>query len=103
MMNRKAVYDKEMYNHTLRTLKTLYEKQNTPSIMFALDCAKSVVERQIPKKPKPYKVKVAKILIGNGYWGKGTTVYKCPYCGEYVSRIYKHCGDCGQALDWSDE
>ena len=62
----------------------------------------SALKKQIPKKPTPHKVKVDKILIGNGYWNEGTTVYKCPNCGEFISRAYKHCGDCGQALDWSE-
>lgn len=62
----------------------------------------NALNKQMPKKPIPHKVKADKILIKNGYWGKGTTVYKCPNCGEYITRLYKHCSDCGQAIDWSD-
>ena len=64
----------------------------------------SALEKQIPKKPTPHIVQPveAPIKIGNGHWQKGTTVYKCPNCGEWVSKIYKHCLNCGQALDWSD-
>ena len=42
-------------------------------------------EKQIPKKPKDRE---------------GTTYSYCPCCGS--NNIYKYCGDCGQALDWSD-
>ncbi|MGN1479678.1 MAG: hypothetical protein ACI4XH_07920 [Acutalibacteraceae bacterium] len=63
------------------------------------------LKKQIPEKPIPHIVEPveAPIKIGCGRWGKGTTVYKCPNCGEWVSRVYKHCPACGQALDWSGE
>ena len=67
-------------------------------MMVAFKC----MEKQIPKKPTPHKVKVDKVLIGNGYWCKGTTVYKCPTCDSYTTMLYAYCGGCGQALDWSD-
>lgn len=60
------------------------------------------LEKQIPKKPKPHKVDVKKIKIGNGHWCKGTTIYYCPNCKDFISRAYKFCHKCGQALDWSD-
>ena len=64
-----------------------------------------VLEKQIPKKPASHTVQPveAPIQIGHGNWGAGTTVYKCPNCKCWVSKIYKHCHDCGQALDWRDE
>lgn len=60
------------------------------------------LEKQIPKKPTPQIVKGGKRLIGNGWWCKGTTVYKCPCCNSWITQSYKYCIDCGQALDWSD-
>lgn len=60
------------------------------------------LEKQIPKKPTAHKVEVPKIKVGNGFWGKGTTVYRCPCCNELISRIYDCCYKCGQAIDWSD-
>lgn len=42
-------------------------------------------EKHIPKKPKDRE---------------GTTYSFCPCCGS--NNIYEYCGDCGQALDWSD-
>ena len=62
----------------------------------------SALEKQIPKKPTPQVVKGGKRLIGNGWWCKGTTVYKCPCCNSWITQTYKYCIDCGQALDWGD-
>ena len=69
---------------------------------IAFENAISALEKQIPKKPTPHKVDVEKIKIGNGYWCKGTTIYKCPNCNDFISRTYTYCHKCGQALDWSD-
>lgn len=71
-------------------------------IVPAREIAISALEKQIPKKPTPQVVKGGKRLIGNGWWCKGTTVYKCPCCNEFISRIYDYCYKCGQALDWGD-
>ena len=88
-------------------MKELLEKLEwvryyTPRFSDVISKVMDKLQILMPKKPTPHKVKVDKILIGNGYWGKGTTVYKCPNCGEYITKLYKHCGDCGQAIDWSD-
>ena len=68
------------------------------------DTAISALEKQIPKKPTLHIVQPveAPIKIGCGRWGKGTTVYECPNCKEWVSKTYKYCPDCGQALKWRD-
>lgn len=58
------------------------------------------LEKQIPKKPTAHKVDVPKIKVGNGFFGKGTTVYRCPCCNELISRICDCCYKCGQAIDW---
>lgn len=73
-----------------------------PKMNQALNLAISALEKQIPKKPTPHIVQPveAPIKIGCGHWGKGTTVYECPNCKEWVSKIYKHCPNCGQALEW---
>lgn len=69
----------------------------------AFEEAISAIEKQIPKKPTPSVVKSEKIKIGNANWCKGTTVYKCPNCNEYISKIYDYCYKCGQALLWESE
>ena len=71
-------------------------------IIEALKMAISALKKQIPKKPTPHIVDGEKIKIGNGYWCKGTTIYRCPNCEDFISRMYKYCHKCGQALDWSD-
>ena len=46
------------------------------------------LEKQIPKKPLPYK----------GYEGQ------CPECGVvYLDRLTGYCGNCGQKLFWETE
>lgn len=70
---------------------------------FALDAtsiAKSAILCRIPVEPSMHKVDCDFIQIGNARWCKGTTVYKCPCCDSFVSRIHKFCFNCGQALDW---
>ena len=62
----------------------------------------SALKKQIPQKPTPKVVDVEKIKIGNAAWCKGTTIYYCPNCNDFISRIYTYCHKCGQALDWSD-
>lgn len=58
------------------------------------------LEKQIPRKPD---------FEGDGYDDKGNIIYDtwiCPCCEEryevYYDDNYKHCPNCGQALDWSD-
>ena len=47
------------------------------------------LDKQIPKKP----------LIEERYYGNG----KCPNCNAvFIDKSTKFCGNCGQALDWSD-
>ena len=57
-------------------------------------------ERDTPKKPD---------LEGDGYDGDGNIIYDtwiCPNCGKHYEVDYdgyKHCPNCGQAIDWSEE
>lgn len=68
----------------------------------ALNMAQEALEKQIPKKPTTNKV---------WYVGVYSDYYKttniCPVC-DCVLRANeswndKHCPNCGQAIDWSDE
>ena len=69
---------------------------------IAFETAIEALEKQAAKKPEPHIVDVEKIKIGNANWCKGTTVYRCPNCNDFISRIYDFCYHCGQALDWSE-
>lgn len=68
----------------------------------AMDRAKEAITRRIPVEPAPFRVNCDSIQIGHAKWRKGTTVYKCPCCDNFVSRIQKYCFTCGQALDWGE-
>lgn len=60
--------------------------------VFAFKKAIEALEKQILKKP----------LEDKKYFGVG----KCPVCGVvFISEkmLTPFCGNCGQALDWSDE
>ena len=76
---------------------------NSLLLLNKKDIAKAL-EKQIPKKPTPHIVEPVEspIKIGNMNWGRGTTIYYCPNCKDFISRTYTYCHKCGQALDWSD-
>lgn len=74
------------------------EHANIRELQKLIDVA---IEKQIPKKPYPIKVVVDRLEIGNVRWGKGTTVYRCPACETYMSRVHDYCYKCGQRIDWS--
>jgi hypothetical protein len=51
----------------------------------------SVLEKQIPKKVKSQRIDYL------------VTLYHCPCCDvRFFGFGMKYCGECGQALDWSD-
>lgn len=86
----------------IRTLK-MEMLGDSEQMKYAKQIAIEALEKQIPKRPTPHKVDVPKIKVGNGFWGKGTTVYRCPCCNELISRICDCCYKCGQAIDWNVE
>ena len=51
-------------------------------------------------KPIAEKVKCQRLRVGNGFFLKGTTVYRCPSCMCLISRYFHYCAYCGQELDW---
>lgn len=71
-------------------------------VFEAYKTAKAAIERCMVAKKSKALINKKTIKIGNAKWNKGTTVFKCSNCGQFISRIYKHCGDCGQLIDWSD-
>ena len=72
--------------------------ENLEAVRLSLEALK----KQLQQKPIPHKVDVDAIKIGNAKWCKGTTVYKCPCCGSFISRLYEFCFKCGQALKWEE-
>lgn len=65
----------------------------------AYEVAIEALEEQIPQKPD---------FEGDGYDENGYLIYDtwiCPCCEERYEvdyEEYKHCPNCGQAIDWSD-
>lgn len=70
------------------------------AITEACELAVNDMRKRIPQKPHPTKVTVDRLEIGNIRWNKGTTVYRCPDCNCYMSKVHKCCFKCGQAIDW---
>lgn len=68
----------------------------------ALETAKQALEKQIPKKVITHTVQ-ENCKIGARIIQAGTQIDKCPICESFISKINKHCGTCGQALDWGNE
>lgn len=58
-----------------------------------LDILKELVEKATPKKPT---------IIPNNF---NELVFECPVCHKrtYTNFRREYCGECGQALDWSEE
>lgn len=58
------------------------------AVLSSGDSVTSALEKQIPKKP-----------LEEHFFGIG----KCPNCNAaFLDKLTKYCGNCGQALDWSD-
>ena len=91
------------------TIEALYAKLTEYIKIGTVEECQGARERQIPRKPNKRQVGT-NILMSK--------IYYCPTCNkklydcaikngklDYVSpgsRKSKFCGDCGQALDWSD-
>lgn len=80
-------------------------------IFEAIDVLKELIEKTIPKKPAFNKLfeneETASIYDEYGFINPVICV--CPHCRgsgiydfEYDVK-FKHCTDCGGAIDWSDE
>ena len=77
----------EMKNIRDSIIATLDTRELTPEQFAAVI---SALDKKIPKKPLP----------DNRYFGIG----KCPdYEAVFTDKTTHFCGNCGQALDWSDE
>lgn len=59
----------------------------------AIDIAIKCIEKQIPKKP----------TLGGTY---KINEWECPNCKSYFAELNdrpRHCAECGQRIDWSDD
>ena len=74
------------YRSTIEILKDIadYQKKESNNTDQTKDDS-----RLVPTKPLPE----------NKYYGNG----RCPHCGVYFTdKSTNYCGNCGQALDWSE-
>lgn len=80
----------------IETLKEIKEVQDMNDIVF---CLHELIARATAKKPE-VMVRDADTKIGHITFRKGTKVYKCSACGEWLTRTHKHCTRCGQVVLW---
>ena len=67
----------------------LVTPKNESTLVLTTKQVCDACKKQIPKKPTP----------DNKYFGFGI----CPTCNAvFFDNSTKHCGNCGQALDWSE-
>jgi len=67
---------------------------------------REAMEKQRAKKPIKQKEEPtdeqAEELVELGFYSGD--ILRCPCCGEYIAiKDLKHCMNCGQAIDWSEE
>lgn len=69
-------------------------KEYKKPLMYAYEMAISALEKQIPKKMNDIDEYEENELCGY-----------CPQCNKLQSNLWNKnfCGDCGQAIDWSEE
>ena len=69
------------------------------------DVLQELVDKETPMQVEKV-ISDYDINIGNLTIRKGTMVIqKCPKCGEIIMEVNNknYCGNCGQAIDWSEE
>lgn len=65
---------------------------------MAIEALEKQLSKPVQGEPLNHDVK-----INNCTFRKGTRILAiCPSCGEWVNKHHKHCSECGQAIDWSD-
>lgn len=80
----------------IKAVDWLIEEEAREEVVDALHMAKEALELQNPKEPTVR-------------WTGDETVIECPNCGKYPFDLSEYkwarqfCGNCGQAIDWSDE
>lgn len=73
-------------------LKTNNEKRVAAIYASCKRLAIEALEKQIPKKTTKIQ------RVPNGWLTYG----HCPNCDSFTRNTLKYCGNCGQALDWSE-
>lgn len=90
------------YEEAIKVIEINRPTSGYTMLCEALDMAKEVLEKQMPKKPiranRAIEIDGQLVMIDeNEYW-------KCPMCTLYdvpLRENQKYCHYCGQAIDWS--
>lgn len=90
------------YEEAIKVIESNRPTSGYTMLCEALDMAKEVLEKQMPKKPiranRAIEIDGQLVMIDeNEYW-------KCPMCTLYdvpLRENQKYCHYCGQAIDWS--
>lgn len=82
----------------IKTLKEIKEVRDMNDIVY---CIHELIARITAKKPE-VMVRDEDTKIGHITFKKGTKVYKCSLCGEWLTRTRKHCPNCGRRILWED-
>lgn len=85
----------EQLDSLIENSKSFHSEENDvwQKDMEALGAAKVALKKQIPKKP------------ADAFDYECCVDWLCPTCGRFHRTEWKtkHCSECGQAIDWSDE
>lgn len=100
---RPSLRAKTLKNVSLSNL-SLTDKDCIKQVFERFEEAEKALEKQIPKKPKPYDTKFRQRGQKYGEYVTVEMAYDCPDCNCTVweKDRSKYCGNCGQTLDWSD-
>ena len=88
-----------LINISAEEIKTLQETKEIRDECDIVFCLHELIERATAKKPE-VMVRDVDTKIGHITFKKGTKVYKCSSCGEWLTRTCKCCPKCGQAVSW---
>lgn len=81
----------------LINLKSVHPFLSWEEMLEVRDFAIESIEKQIPKKPV--------LKLHDNRVEEEQKEYYCPVCGEWLTweiTHFKHCYECGQAIDWSE-
>ena len=96
MTTKEALYWCEQFTNNIVLANP--QKEKMVLALQAMKKCKEALEKQMPKKP--YEETIA---TEEGYMTKKRSFFFCcPNCFCHLNENQKHCDDCGQALDWSD-
>lgn len=80
----------------INALKQTKEIRDEHDVIF---CVHELISKNTAKKAE-CATQHEDMKIGSVTFAKGTKIYKCPICGEWLTRTQKYCSNCGQEILW---